>query len=133
MAGDLYPLELTFQTADHKVSDTQALEVGLRQMTYSEDGGVLRIWINGRRFIPRGGNWGFGESMLNYRRREYDIAVRYHREMNFTMIRNWVGQVGDESFFAASDRHGVIGRQEFWLANPADGPDPADDEMSCAM
>ena len=98
-------------------------------MTYSEDGGVLRIWINGRRFIPRGGNWGFGESMLNYRRREYDIAVRYHSEMNFTMIRNWVGQVGDEAFFAACDRHGVMVWQEFWLANPADGPDPADNEL----
>ncbi len=23
--------------------------------------------------------------------REYDVAVRYHRDMNFTMIRNWVG------------------------------------------
>jgi len=125
----LYQLELSFQTADHKVSDTQALQVGLRQMTYSEDGGILRIWINGRRFIPRGGNWGFGESMLNYRQREYDIAVRYHSEMNFTMIRNWVGQVGDEAFFAACDRHGVMVWQEFWLANPADGPDPADNDL----
>ena len=125
----LYPCELAFLTADHKASDTQAFQVGLRQMTYSEDGGVLRIWVNGRRFIARGGNWGFGESMLRFRRREYDIAVRYHREMNFTMIRNWVGQVGDEAFFAACDRHGVMVWQEFWLANPADGPDPADDEM----
>ncbi|MGO8792671.1 MAG: glycosyl hydrolase 2 galactose-binding domain-containing protein [Terriglobia bacterium] len=125
----LYPLELSFQTLGHKVSDTQTLQVGIRQMTYSEDGGVLRIWINGRRFIARGGNWGFGESMLHYRRREYDIAVRYHREMNFTMIRNWVGQVGDEAFFAACDRHGVMVWQEFWLANPADGPDPADNEL----
>jgi len=50
---------------------------------------MLKIFINGRRFIPRGGNWGFPESMLRYRAREYDIAVRYHRDMNFTMIRNW--------------------------------------------
>ena len=70
----------------------------MRQFTYSEDGGALRIWINGRRFIPRGGNWGFGESMLRYRAREYDAAVRYHRDMNFTMIRNWVGQIGDDAF-----------------------------------
>ncbi|HMD86026.1 MAG TPA: discoidin domain-containing protein [Terriglobia bacterium] len=125
----LYPMELSFLTQDQKVSDTQALQVGVRQMTYSEDGGILRIWINGRRFIPRGGNWGFGESMLRYRRREYDAAVRYHREMNFTMIRNWVGQVGDEAFFAACDRHGVMVWQEFWLANPWDGPDPADNDL----
>ena len=125
----LYPMELSFQMPDQKVSDTQGLMVGVRQMSYSEEGGVLRIWINGRRFIPRGGNWGFGESMLRYRQREYDAAVRYHREMNFTMIRNWVGQVGDEEFFAACDRHGVMVWQEFWLANPADGPDPADNDL----
>jgi hypothetical protein len=125
----LYPMELSFQTRDRKVSDARALEVGVRQMSYSEEGGALRIWINGRRFVPRGGNWGFGESMLRYRRREYDAAVRYHRNMNFTMIRNWVGQVGDEEFFAACDRHGVMVWQEFWLANPADGPDPKDDGL----
>ena len=125
----LYAIELSFRTQDQKVSDARAFEVGVRQMSYSEEGGALRIWINGRRFVPRGGNWGFSESMLRYRRREYDTAVRYHRDMNFTMIRNWVGQVGAEEFFAACDRHGVMVWQEFWLANPADGPDPKDDEM----
>ena len=52
-------------------------------MTDSEEGGALRIWINGRRFIARGGNWGFGESMLRYRAREYDAAVRYHKRNEF--------------------------------------------------
>ena len=101
----------------------------MRQFTYSEEGGALRLWINGRRFVPRGGNWGFGESMLRYRAREYDAAVRYHREMNLTMIRNWVGQIGDEAFYEACDRHGVVVWQDFWLANPWDGPDPADNGM----
>jgi beta-galactosidase/beta-glucuronidase len=125
----LYAMELSFQTRDRKASDARAFQVGVRQMSYSEEGGALRIWINGRRFVPRGGNWGFGESMLRYRRREYDTAVRYHRDMNFTMIRNWVGQVGDEEFFAACDRHGVMVWQEFWLANPWDGPDPKDNDL----
>jgi beta-galactosidase/beta-glucuronidase len=125
----LYTMELSFETRDQKVSDTRTFEAGVRQMSYSEEGGTLRIWINGRRFVPRGGNWGFGESMLRYGRREYDTAVRYHRDMNFTMIRNWVGQVGDEEFFAACDRHGIMIWQEFWLANPWDGPDPKDNDL----
>ncbi len=86
------------------VRTRRRFKAGVRQFTYSEDGGALRIWVNGRRFIPRGGNWGFGESMLRYRGREYDAAVRYHRDMNFTMIRNWVGQIGDEAFYEACDR-----------------------------
>jgi hypothetical protein len=95
-------------------------------MSYSEDDGALRIFINGRRFIARGGNWGFSESMLRYRAREYDAALRYHREMNFNIIRNWVGQIGDKELYAACDRYGVVVWQDFWLANPWDGPNPDD-------
>jgi hypothetical protein len=85
--------------------------------------------VNGRRFVARGGTWGFPETNLRYRGREYDVAVRYHRDMNFTMIRNWVGQTGDEEFFEACDRHGIVVWQDFWLANPYDGPDPDDDAL----
>ena len=101
----------------------------MRQFTYSEEGGALKIWVNGRRFVPRGGNWGFGESMLRYRGREFEAAVRYHRDMNFTMIRNWVGQMGDDAFYEACDRNGIVVWQDFWLANPWDGPDPDNNAM----
>jgi hypothetical protein len=125
----LYDVELTFETEGGEVSDSKAVKAGVRQMTYSEEGGVLKMWINGRRFIARGGNWGFSESMLRYRAREYDAALRYQREMNFNMIRNWVGQIGDDEFYAACDRHGVLVWQDFWLANPWDGPNPEDNNL----
>jgi len=125
----LYDVGLSFSTSDGATSDTREFATGIRQFTYSEEGGVLKIWINGRRFIARGGNWGFPESMLRYRAREYDAAVRYHQEMNFTMIRNWVGQTPDDAFFDACDRHGIVVWQDFWLANPWDGPDPDDNLM----
>ena len=125
---NLYPVELSFVAAG-KASDITKFQAGLRQFTYSEDGGALRIWINGRRFIARGGNWGFPESMLRYRAREYDVAVHYHKDMNFTMIRNWVGQTGDEAFYDACDKYGIVIWQDFWLANPVDGPNPDDPEM----
>ena len=124
----LYDVELSFVAAG-AASDRKEFRAGVRQMSYSEDGGKLRMFINGRRFICRGGNWGFAESMLRYRAREYDAAVRYHREMNFTMIRNWVGQIGDDAFYEACDRHGIMVWQDFWLANPWDGPDPDDDAL----
>ena len=126
---NLYAVELQFETADGQASDTKQFQAGVRQFTYSEEGGALRIFINGRRFVPRGGNWGFSEDLLRYRAREYDAAVRYHRDMNFTMIRNWVGQTGDDAFYEACDRYGIVVWQEFWLANPWDGPDPDDPAM----
>ena len=52
--------------------------------------------------------------------------------MNFTMMRNWVGQIGDKELYEACDRHGIMIWQDFWLANPSDGPDPYDPEMFIA-
>ena len=128
----LYDVELRLEARGGALADRKAFKAGIRQMTANEDDGALRMFINGRRFIAKGGNWGFGESMLRFRAREYDAAVRYHREMNFTMIRNWVGQIGDEAFYEACDRHGLVVWQDFWLANPWDGPIPEDNAMFLA-
>ena len=114
---------------DGKVADTVTYKAGIREMTYADPMTRLMLYINGKRFIPLGGNWGFSEHNLNYRGREYDIAVKYHKDMNFNMIRNWVGQTGDEEFYEACDRHGVMVMQDFWLANPVDGPNPGDEAM----
>jgi Exo-beta-D-glucosaminidase Ig-fold domain/Glycosyl hydrolases family 2/F5/8 type C domain len=128
---NLYPVTISF-AAGGQVSDSTTFQAGVRQFTYSEDGGVLKMWINGRRFIARGGNWGFSESMLRYREREYDIAMRYHRDLHFNMIRNWVGMTDDEAFYDAADRYGVVIWQDFWLANPWDGPNPDDNSLFLA-
>jgi hypothetical protein len=127
----LYDAEFSF-SIDGALSDSKTFKVGVRQMDFNEDNNILSLFINGRRFIGRGGNWGFGENNLNYRGREYDIAVAHHANMNFTMMRNWVGQIGDEELYEACDRHGIMVWQDFWLANPADGPDPYDNEMFIA-
>lgn len=111
------------------VSSVREFRTGIREITSSDEGGRLTLWVNGRRLMGKGGNWGFSESNLRYRAREYDIAVGYHQQQNFTMIRNWVGQVADEEFFEACDRHGIMVWQDFWLANPYDGPNPDDEGM----
>ncbi|MBQ5396171.1 MAG: beta-glycosidase, partial [Alistipes sp.] len=131
--GEPYLYDAEFEFAiDGKISDKKEFKVGIRQMEFNEDNGILSLFVNGRRFIGRGGNWGFGENNLNYRGREYDIAVAHHANMNFTMMRNWVGQIGDEELYEACDRHGIMIWQDFWLANPVDGPNPYDNEMFIA-
>ena len=139
---NLYPVSFTF-TVDGQVSDAKEFLSGVRQMDYSLDPYTpltgfeasfqsrneqqrLSLFVNGRRFIGFGGNWGFPEHLLNYRAREYDTAVKYHADMHFTMIRNWVGMTGSRAFYEACDRHGIMIWQDFWLANPWDGPDPMD-------
>jgi Exo-beta-D-glucosaminidase Ig-fold domain/Glycosyl hydrolases family 2/F5/8 type C domain/Glycosyl hydrolases family 2, sugar binding domain len=126
---NLYEVKMSFETANGSISDKESFRSGVRQFTYSDEAGALKIFINGQRFIPRGGNWGFSESMLRYRSREYDAAVRYHKEMNFNMIRDWVGQISDKAFYDACDKYGIVIWQDFWLANPYDGPDPTDNDL----
>ena len=110
-------------------SDAVNYKAGIREVKTTEKDTWLRIYINHRRLVPKGGNWAFSENNLNYRGREYDAAVRHHKEMNYNMIRNWVGMTGDKEFFEACDRYGLMVWQDFWLANPADGPDPDDEAM----
>ena len=137
---NLYPVSFKF-VVDGQVSDAKEFLSGVRQMDFSmddytplpgfqaafvarNDAQRLSLYVNGRRFIGFGGNWGFPEHLLGYRDREYDAAVKYHADMNFTMIRNWVGMTGSRSFYEACDRYGIMIWQDFWLANPWDGPDP---------
>lgn len=127
----LYDAEVAFETGGN-ISDVKKVKSGVREMAYTMENGILDIFINGRRLIANGGNWGFPEININYRAREYDIAVGYHADMNFTMIRNWVGMTGDEEFYEACDRHGMMIWQDFWLANPYDGPDPFNENMFIA-
>ena len=146
---NLYPVSFRF-TADGEVSDEKEFLSGVRQMDFSMDAYTplrgfraafearndaqrLSLYVNGRHFIGFGGNWGFPEHLLNYRAREFDAAVKYHADMNFTMIRNWVGMTGQRAFYEACDRYGIMVWQDFWLANPWDGPDPLDPDRFNAV
>ena len=119
-------------TIDGDESSTLHYKAGIREMKYETLDTKTKIFVNGKRLIPLGGNWGFSEINLNYTAKDYDAAVRYHKEQNFNMIRNWVGQIGDEELYDACDKYGIVVWQDFWLANPWDGPDPDDNEMFLA-
>lgn len=131
--GEPYLYDAGFMVlVDGIASDSVLYKAGIREVTYKDINTETKIYVNGKRVTPLGGNWGFSETNLNYRGREYDAAVRYHKEMNFNMIRDWVGQIGDEEFYQACDKYGIMVWQDFWLANPSDGPDPYDETMFLA-
>ena len=124
----LYDLELTFEE-NKSISDIHKTKFGIREITTDTIGGVLTLYVNGKRIFLRGGNWGLSESMIRFGEKEYDNCVRLHKEANFTMIRNWVGMTGSDYFYKACDKYGILIWDDFWLANPGDGPNPNDEMM----
>ena len=123
----LYTCRLSALSGDQE-SDERSFAFGVRELRWTEDW-PFTLRCNGVPILCRGGNWGMDDAFLRCTPEDYDIRVRFHRDMNFTMIRNWVGMVGREEFYDACDRYGILIWDDFWLANPVDGPDPDDEAM----
>lgn len=123
----LYTAELTAEIAG-KTSDSRSFTFGIREFTYKTER-PMTIYCNGVRIVCRGGNWGMDDSNLAATADDYETKVRLHAEANLTMIRNWVGMTGNEDFYHACDKYGVLIWDDFWLANPGDGPNPNNETM----
>lgn len=105
--------------ADGEVSETKELTFGIKKYTYDWEGGVFHLSINGMRVFVKGANWGMSEYMLRCRGNEYETKIRLHKEMNFNMIRNWLGSVTDEEFYEYCDKYGLMVWDDFWInSNP---------------
>ncbi|MEV0175523.1 discoidin domain-containing protein [Streptomyces sp. NPDC050803] len=113
-----YPKTYTIQ-----VSDDGAAWTDVTTVTNTPD--PLKISVNGVRVMVRGGNWGWDELLRRMPAERMDAAVRMHRAMHFTMIRNWVGSSNREEFYAACDAHGILVWNDFPNAWSMDPPDHA--------
>jgi hypothetical protein len=123
----LYTAELSAYS-NGKYTDCKKFKFGVREISYDTIK-PFTVYCNGTRIVCRGGNWGMDDSNLANTEEDYDIKVRLHAEANLTMIRNWVGMTGHEAFYRACDKYGVLIWDDFWLANPGDGPNPNDEAM----
>ena len=115
---NLYTCDLTVKI-DEKVSDTQTVTFGIKEYSYDTNGGVFHLHINNTPVFVKGGNWGMSEYLLRCRGDEYDTKVRLHKEMNFNMIRNWLGSTTDNEFYEACNKYGIMVWDDFWInSNP---------------
>ena len=111
----LYSCNLKFNTDSVEISDQKDIKFGIRKFTYDTIGSVFHISVNGTHIFVKGGNWGMSEYMLRCRGEEYNTKVRLHKEMNFNMIRNWIGSTTDDEFYQACDKYGIMVWDDFWL------------------
>ena len=125
---NLYSMNVSYVSSG-VLSDTDKTTFGVRQYSYQIENDILRLSVNGFPLVVRGGNWGMPESMLRCDSLGYDLRVRLHKQMNLNMIRNWIGMTADDEFYDACDRYGIMIWDDFWIANPLDGPDPDDHQI----
>ncbi|MCL2153041.1 MAG: discoidin domain-containing protein [Oscillospiraceae bacterium] len=138
-------------SVDGVVKDENTFRFGVRQLVFTytpptgssfpstsnfgsstQSDSALNVFCNGVRIFCRGGNWGMDDSNVDLTYEGYRVRVKLHAEENFTMIRNWVGMTMKEEFYDACDEYGILVWDDFWLANPWDGPDPLDNDMFIA-
>lgn len=96
----------------------------VKECNAADKPGELELSVNGHRILCRGGNWGYPEILLRLDRQRLEAAVRLHHEANMNIIRNWIGMTTYEPFYDLCDEYGILIWNDFWLANPSDGPNP---------
>jgi len=74
----------------------------------------LVIKINGVRIACRGGNWGMDDSRKRVSREHLEPFFRLHRDANLNIIRNWVGQNTEQTFYDLADEYGLMVWNDFW-------------------
>ncbi len=74
----------------------------------------LVIRVNGVRIAARGGNWGMDDSRKRVSREHLEPFFRLHHDANLNIIRNWVGQNTEQTFYDLADEYGLMVWNDFW-------------------
>lgn len=102
-----------------ELSQDKEVTFGIKEYNYDKKDNVFHLHINGVPVFVKGANWGMSEYMLRCRDSEYETKIRLHHEMNFNMIRNWLGSVTDDDFYKYCDKYGIMVWDDFWInSNP---------------
>jgi Exo-beta-D-glucosaminidase Ig-fold domain/Concanavalin A-like lectin/glucanases superfamily/Glycosyl hydrolases family 2/Glycosyl hydrolases family 2, TIM barrel domain/Glycosyl hydrolases family 2, sugar binding domain len=76
----------------------------------------LVIKVNGVRIAARGGNWGMDDARKRVSRARLEPYFRLNRDANLNIIRNWVGQSTEETFYELADEYGMLVWNDFWMS-----------------
>jgi len=71
--------------------------------------------INGVRVFIKGGTFGMDDGMKRVSREKMEPYFKLHKDANFNLIRNWVGQTTEELFYELADEYGMLVWNDFWI------------------
>ncbi|MDW7695121.1 glycoside hydrolase family 2 TIM barrel-domain containing protein [Flammeovirgaceae bacterium SG7u.111] len=121
---DLYNIELAFTDKKNSVSDKEAVQFGVREITrqWNDRTRSMQVMVNGQKIFIKGGNWIISDAMLRFTPERYDAEIRFHRDMNLNLIRIWGGALTERpEFYEACDKYGILVIQDFWISGDCNG------------
>ena len=86
----------------------------------------LLLKVNGVPIAARGGNWGMDDSRKRVSREKLEPYFRLHRDAHVNIIRNWVGQNTEETFYELADEYGLMVWNDFWASTQEYNLEPLD-------
>jgi hypothetical protein len=119
-AADPPPADFPPEWKEHWKSWVSSLAPGagaspaIRPLDDNRAAPYLVIKVNGVRIACRGGNWGMDDSRKRVSREHLEPYFRLHHDAHLNIIRNWVGQDTEETFFDLADEYGLLVWNDFW-------------------
>jgi len=89
----------------------------------------LVIKVNGVRIAMRGGNWGMDDSRKRVSIEHLEPYFRLHQLAHINMIRDWMGQDSEESFYGLADKYGLMVWNDFWESTQGYNLEAQDPEL----
>ncbi len=74
----------------------------------------LAIRVNGIRIAVRGGSWGMDDSRKRVSRERLEPYFRLEHNAHLNIVRNWLGQDTEETFYQLADEYGLLVLNDFW-------------------
>ncbi len=121
-SADAAALNLPEEESERYRSHVASLVAGaedspaLRTLSDTGPAPYLVIKVNGVRIAARGGNWGMDDARKRVSRARLEPYFRLNRDANLNIIRNWVGQSTEETFYDLADEYGMLVWNDFWMS-----------------
>lgn len=104
----------------------------VRQVDDTRSTPYLVIKVNGVRIACKGGSWGMDDMMKRVSSKHLEPYFRLDRDANLNIIRNWVGQNTEETFYDLADKYGLMVWNDFWESTQDDNLEPQDPALFLA-
>ncbi len=98
----------------------------IKDLTDLRSAPFLVVRVNGVRIAIKGGSWGMDDMRKRVSRERLEPYFRLHKEANVNMIRNWMGQDTEDTFYDLADEYGLLIWNDFWTSTQDYNQEPTD-------